>query len=292
MLSSPFAEKEKIKDPTMLRYVVTASFLASTVVAFVAAFLAQLVALVTVCPFLSQRSRTVLLGRIFRGSVTLFCIKLSLFWKLQVEDGHKLAKDASTVTLFMCNHLSNLDPYVFAATLFPTEAKFVSKASIFRIPFGGWCMSINGDLKIEFNKTKGGWGTEPGNIQRMMARARQYLNSRVNIAVFPSGIRSKTGGVGDFKDGFFHLAMMDDCKYSIAVQPLAIKYTNKAWPRDGLLMAPATIKAKVGDAVLAKDFKDAAALKDKIQNDVKELFDSIFYFAAKTMRSSLWTRRN
>jgi 1-acyl-sn-glycerol-3-phosphate acyltransferase len=74
-------------------------------------------------------------------------------------------------------------------------------ANLFLVPFGGWAMSLAGDLAVHFTPDKGGWGVKKGSIGPMMDQAKSLINNGVFITVFPEGARSKTGELQEFKDG-------------------------------------------------------------------------------------------
>jgi 1-acyl-sn-glycerol-3-phosphate acyltransferase len=98
-------------------------------------------------------------------------------------------------------------------------------ADLFKVPFGGWAMSLAGDLAIHFTAEKGGWGVKKGSIGPMMEQAKTYVNSGIFITVFPEGARSPTGELQEFKDGMFKLAT----ETGAAIVPVAVCGTNRAY---------------------------------------------------------------
>jgi hypothetical protein len=72
----------------------------------------------------------------------------SAWWKGLREGklGAAMGPTLPSRCVIMCNHVSDLDPFVTARALLPLEHKYVAKASLFSIPVGGWAMQISGDV--------------------------------------------------------------------------------------------------------------------------------------------------
>ncbi len=63
--------------------------------------------------------------------------------------------------------------------------------------------------------------------------------------MFPEGTRSKTGEIGPFKSGAFHLAL--DAKVNII--PIHIDGTYKIWPTHNNTITPGKINVHIGKPI-------------------------------------------
>ena len=117
-------------------------------------------------------------------------------WSVKIVGREKL--DMKKNYLFVSNHQSQMDILVLYRLLFPY--RWVSKDSVFKLPFIGWNMALNnGDIKLKRGNKD--------SVRAMMASCEQLLKSNVSIFFFPEGTRSKTGILGPFKTGAFTLAL-------------------------------------------------------------------------------------
>ncbi len=101
--------------------------------------------------------------------------------------------------IVMGNHVSFMDIFFFAAA-YPLAPVAIEKRENFRIPVYGWLVRR--------------WGNIPVNRQdheeamRALAEARDLLAATdLSLVIMPEGTRSKTGQMGPFKRGGFHLAV-------------------------------------------------------------------------------------
>jgi len=249
--------------PKPLRIAATAWFACLALFSFVLAFTLQVVASIITYPFVDKIKRKLINGHIFRKVSALIVSPLNPFWS--VKRIGTLPK-APAKAIVMCNHLSNADPFTLCRILFPWETKYISKSDLFKVPFGGWAMSMAGDLAIHFTAEKGGWGVKKGSIGPMMDQAKTYVNSGIFITVFPEGARSPTGELQEFKDGMFKLAT----ETGAAIVPVAVCGTNRGWPVGESLMDTATIYGTVGEPI-ASEGLTTEQLRDKVKAAIAEL---------------------
>ena len=112
-------------------------------------------------------------------------------------DGAGSVPDGEVV--IMSNHASLYDiPVLFQSV--PKRLRMVAKTELFRIPVWGRAMRASGFVELD-----------RGNKERAMAAlqlARKKMHEdRISIWIAPEGTRSKTGIMGPFKQGGFHLAI-------------------------------------------------------------------------------------
>lgn len=147
-------------------------------------------------------------------------IWLMPFWSVQVINRKKLDMKKSYV--MVSNHQSQLDILVVYQLYFPL--RWISKAAVFRLPFIGWHMLNNGDVKLKRGDKE--------SIRQMMEQCEKLLAQNVSIMIFPEGTRTRTGRVKPFKPGAFILAK----KMKKSIVPLVINNTKNALPKYSLVL--------------------------------------------------------
>lgn len=176
-------------------------------------------------------------------------------WKVDIIGKEKLNKNAK---ILVANHQSQEDIILFYRLGIPF--RWVSKAEVFKIPFYGWMMQLRGDIKLQrSSKTS---------IKKMMFDAAKVLQKDCVIAIFPEGTRSKTGKLGNFKDGAFRLAQ----EIKVPIVPIVIQGTgqNLVYP-NGLLRGKHHTTIKVLDEIPYESFKDMETknLTNKVRNMIE-----------------------
>lgn len=106
--------------------------------------------------------------------------------------------DPSHSYLFMSNHESLMDiPLIFATA--PRPPRMVTKAELFKVPIWGTALKLGGFISVDRkNRTQA--------IKSLM-RAKELMDSGINVWIAPEGTRSRDGSLGAFKKGGFMLAL-------------------------------------------------------------------------------------
>lgn len=120
---------------------------------------------------------------------------LNPWWHFHVMGKENLAKNGDAV-VYVSNHQSQAD--ILALFILNTRFRWLSKASVFKIPFLGWAMHAVGYVPVERGNKKSG--------ERCMHLSGEHLKKGTPMVFFPEGTRSKTGQLGQFKTGAFRLA--------------------------------------------------------------------------------------
>lgn len=187
--------------------------------------------------------------------------KLVPGWKIKIVGKEKIDKNAKII---VANHQSQEDILLMYRLGVPF--RWISKAEVFRIPFYGWLMRLKGDIKL--------LRTSKASIKKMIIDAERVLNKGCIIAMFPEGTRSKTGELGNFKDGAFKLAQ--DTK--VPIQPVVIDGVQRDLIYNYFLFkGKHQVTVKVLEEIPYEQFQDlktgqlAKKVRDIFEKELKEL---------------------
>jgi 1-acyl-sn-glycerol-3-phosphate acyltransferase len=121
----------------------------------------------------------------------------------------------------MSNHQSHYDiPGLYQALHVPL--RMVAKKELFRIPFMAGAMRAAGFVELDRRNRE--------SAIRTLQLAHERLREAMSIWIAPEGTRSKTGTLGSFKKGGFHLAL----QAGMRILPVAIDGTRHVLPSGGL----------------------------------------------------------
>ena len=132
--------------------------------------------------------------------------------------------DRSRTYLVMSNHQSHYDVpvlfYSFGHVLGSEKSlRMIAKVELFRVPFFGQAMKEAGFIAIDRDSRQ--------KAMDSLKRARERMESGINVWIAPEGTRSPDGELLPFKKGGFHLAL--DVREPIL--PITIRGTRMALPR-------------------------------------------------------------
>jgi len=137
---------------------------------------------------------------------------LNPYWSIKVSGLENI--DHKRTYVIISNHQSMAD----IAVLYQTKMQFkwVAKASLFNVPFIGWCLSLIKHIKL----TRGDYSS----IKKVYSQAGQWLQKGMSVLFFPEGTRSSSNVMGEFQNGAFKLAI----KEKKPILPVCLKGTHKA----------------------------------------------------------------
>ena len=142
---------------------------------------------------------------------------LSPIWSVAITGRNNA--DRKKAYMIVCNHQSLLDiPVIYRVFL---HFKWVSKASLFKLPFIGWNLWLNRHVKLE--------RTSATSQRKMFRQCAEHIQNGSSIIIFPEGTRSRNGELRDFKEGAFLLAL----KQKIDILPIVLDGSYKALPEKG-----------------------------------------------------------
>ena len=150
-------------------------------------------------------------GSTFRLGAKIL-IALNPWWHCRIE-GEPPARDLHPFVA-VSNHESLADILIIGTL--PWEMKWMSKDSIFRVPFLGWMMRMAGDVSVKRNSVK--------SRGEAYAKTREWIERGSSVMIFPEGTRSKTREMLPFRNGAFRLAV----ETGRPVQPIAVSGTRDA----------------------------------------------------------------
>jgi 1-acyl-sn-glycerol-3-phosphate acyltransferase len=160
------------------------------------------------------------------------------------------------------NHSSLLDiPAVHSIFM---HFKWISKASLKKVPFIGWNMVLNKTIFIS--------RTDPKSQFDMMRKCEENLDIGNSIMIFPEGTRHRGKELGRFRDGAFLLAK----KKKNDVLPIAISYSHDSVIKGFVFKHKTKIIVEVLKPIAFDEYKKTRELRDAVKNQIEESVNSTF----------------
>jgi 1-acyl-sn-glycerol-3-phosphate acyltransferase len=173
--------------------------------------------------------------------------RIAIFWvkcllrscgvtKIIIQGSEKLTNIHSAI--FMCNHISYLDPPVVACLSKKVPFRFFAKHTLARVPLFGQALWATGQIFINRNDS----GKAFSNIEKAIVKIK---NSDKYFFVFPEGRRSPNDVLLPFKVGGFVMAM----KTKFPILPVAIAGTREILPSGCLFRQKGPLVLVVGEPI-------------------------------------------
>jgi len=141
----------------------------------------------------------------------------SPIWRVTVT-GRKNV-DPGKAYVMACNHQSLLDiPVIYRAFL---HFKWVSKASLFKIPVIGWNLWMNRHISLDRSSMQ--------SQRKMLRQCAEAIQNGSSLMIFPEGTRSRNGELRAFKEGVFLIALQQKTD----ILPIVLDGSYKALPEKG-----------------------------------------------------------
>lgn len=179
---------------------------------------------------------------------------LNPWWNFKIVDKKNLASKGKAV-IYVANHQSQAD--ILALFIISTRFRWLSKASLFKIPLFGWAMSAIGYVPVIRGSKKSG--------ERCMRICAEHLKNGTPMIFFPEGTRTKTGELGEFKNGAFRLAI----SLGIPIVPITINGCTELLPKGSLLPKNANVSIHIHEALFPTNLT-AEGLMLKARNVILE----------------------
>ena len=144
--------------------------------------------------------------------------------KVEITGLEHVPADRSCI--FMCNHVSNLDPPV-VLPLLPGRSSVLLKKELMRIPILGRAMRMAKFVPVER-------GSKREAAKASVIEAGDALRSGLHILVYPEGTRSLDGRLSRFKKGPFYLAE----ETQAPIVPIALSGTQHMMRKGSAAITP------------------------------------------------------
>jgi 1-acyl-sn-glycerol-3-phosphate acyltransferase len=224
---------------------------ASTVIIVIVGTLYVALVWLFTAPFDRGRYRA---GRAFRH-LAIAQVSMNPLWHFETEG--QGPRDPRHPYVAVSNHESYAD--IFLISHFPWEMKWLSKDTMFKIPFMGWMMRMANDIPIKRGKRE--------SIVSAMQGCRDRLHKKVSVMIFPEGTRGKTDELLPFKDGAFRLAIEN----SAPILPIAVAGTRHCMAKGSFAFRRARAKARVLPPIPVEGLTlaDVATLRDRTREVIE-----------------------
>ena len=203
-----------------MRFFLSLCFWIFLALSSIALFFGALALWLVTLPF-DRNGRVLHLYTCFWGALYIY---LNPLWRVRVEWSYRPQSSNGRKQPFVIvsNHQSFGDILVLDTTYLPF--KWVSKLSVFRVPFIGWNASLNRYVPV----VRG----DKASAERMTETCVRWIERGVSVFIFPEGTRSKDGQIGPFKMGAFIVAHRARCP----VLPIVVEGTGEVLPKHGIVL--------------------------------------------------------
>jgi len=163
--------------------------------------------------------------------------------------------------VFVCNHISNLDPAALFGVL--PRISVILKQELRRIPFLGYVMHLGSFVYVDRKNAE--------SRRSALERATALLRSGVSLLIFPEGTRSKDGRLLPFRPGPFTMAIDSGA----AVVPLTIRGTRELMPKGGFGIRPGVVTITFEEPIVTTDLtaENRSALMDQARRAMQLRLD-------------------
>jgi 1-acyl-sn-glycerol-3-phosphate acyltransferase len=168
--------------------------------------------------------------------------------------------DPSRSYIYMCNHVSNLDPPI-VIPLIPTRTSVMVKKELFSYPLLGKAMRLGSLVPVDRGNRDAGIAA--------VREASKVLRQGINMSIFIEGKRSFDGKLLPFKKGPFYLAI----ETGIPVVPVTITGTHYVMPKTRFGVKKGVVKVIFHDVIEPKDFGNREELMAKVRDVINSGLD-------------------
>jgi 1-acyl-sn-glycerol-3-phosphate acyltransferase len=173
--------------------------------------------------------------------------------RIEVKGLEQIDRDATYI--FMCNHVSNLDPPILIPKL-PRRTSVLVKKELFQVPILGRAMLL-GDLVPVDRRNREAAVNSMRDAEQVMARG-------LNMTIFPEGTRSPDGRLLPFKKGPFYLAMDS----GVPIVPVTILGSELLMPKGSSTIHPGLVILKFHPPVSPSQFTEKEDLISAIRREI------------------------
>jgi 1-acyl-sn-glycerol-3-phosphate acyltransferase len=187
--------------------------------------------------------------RIMRWGTRAAGIRVEVAWRAQ--------PDPSAHSIFLANHISNLDPPILLPLL-PGRVSVFIKRSLTKLPILGYGMKLGDFIPVDRD------GRVESAKESVTAAAR-VLNSGVHVLSFVEGTRSRDGRLLPFKKGPFYLAM----ETGAPLVPVSIWGTETMMRKHSVKLYPGVAHVTFHAPIYPADFASREELMDAVRRAIE-----------------------
>lgn len=166
--------------------------------------------------------------------------------------------DPNQSYIFVANHQSSFDIFLVYGFL-NQNVKWMQKQSLRSIPLVGFASEKAGHVFVDYSTVK----TKASSLER----AKQQIVNGVSMVIFPEGARTRSGQMGQFKRGAYHVA--HDLKLPIV--PLTLNGPFDVMHRDSFRLNPGKM-----ELVIHKPIPTQSLSEDEITKVIDESREIIY----------------
>ncbi len=165
--------------------------------------------------------------------------------------------DKSRTYIFMCNHVSNVDPPI-VVPLIPRRTSVLVKKELFRIPLLSRAMRMGSLVPVDRSNRDAAIAS--------LRAAGDVLRQGIHMTIFPEGTRSPDGRLLPLKKGPFYLAM----DTGVPIVPMTILGTFEIMPKGSLAIRKGTATLIFHQPIDPKNFATREALMEAVRQKMAE----------------------
>lgn len=188
-------------------------------------------------------------------------------WAARIEvDADLSALDTSKNYIFMSNHQSQLDILALFGLLGDFTAGFLSKESLFRIPFFGRAMYASGSIPVNRSNRRSAMKS----IDNAVTRLQEGTHS---LIVFPEGTRATDlDKLQELHTGGMIIAL----RAGLPVAPIIITGTGEALPKGAWKFTPGRRRIKFKALPAIDPAKYTIKEREQFKRDLYEIMNTTY----------------
>jgi len=168
---------------------------------------------------------------------------------------------AYPTALFICNHVSNIDPAALFAAL--PRIAVILKKELRSIPLLGYVMEMGSFIYVDRR--------DRASRKRAMEQAVQALKDGVSLLVFPEGTRSPDGNLLPFRPGPFAMAI----ESGRPIVPITVHGARELMPKGTLKISPGEVILVFHPPAVTEGLADSdrGALMERVRTAMQQELD-------------------
>ena len=171
-----------------------------------------------------------------------------------VTEGRE-ALDRSRCYIFMCNHVSNLDPPIVVPVL-PGRTTILVKKEVFKVPILGWAMRMASLVPVDRSNRDAAIAS--------LGKGSEAMKAGLHMTIYPEGTRSTDGRLLPFKKGPFHLAL----DTGTPIVPVTVLGSLQMMPKGRARIQPGTARVIFHAPIDPAQMKDRDHLMEAVRASI------------------------